>query len=174
MSQNRPRRGRRVNAKGRSVGSDRYLRLPHFMLSSAAWRSLEALPRALFIEVAAKYNGFNNGAIGLGIREAGAALHVKRQTAVNAFRVLQDRGFLLLAKESGFDQKRLAREWVVTLFPVGDERASMDFMRWQPPDLEKQKLGPFGDTHRPPKGALSPVQPTAETTCRPPNGTLSK
>jgi hypothetical protein len=145
------RSGRRVNATGRSTKPDRFLQLSHFLLASAAWRSLDPVARSLFVEVAQRYTGFNNGSIGLGVREAGVALHVKPETAGKAFKALQDRGFLVLQRESSFDQKRLAREWRLTIFPMGDCRAptappTKDYVRWQPD--QKQKLEPFGGTHR--------------------------
>ncbi len=147
----RPRR-RRVNQKGRTVGVDRFLMLPHFLLTSEAWKSLTPAQRALFVEVAQRWNGFNNGRIGLGIREAGQAIHVKHTTAATAFRVLQERGFLVLMRDSSFDQKRLAREWRVTAFPSGDYQQptappSLEFSRWRtPPD--NQNAGPFQHPHR--------------------------
>ena len=148
----RRKTGRRVDRTGRSVGVDRFLGLPHYLLKSAAWKSLAPTPRALFVEVAQRWNGFNNGSIGLGVREAGHALHIKHTTAGAAFKVLQDRGLLALMRDSGFDQKRLAREWRVTAFVVGDYRAptrspTNDFLRWQAP-IRKQKAGPIGDPRR--------------------------
>ena len=119
---------------------------------SEAWKSLTPVPRALFVEVAQRWNGFNNGQIGLGIREAGRAIHVKHTTACWAFRVLQERGFLVLTRDSSFDQKRLAREWRVTAYPMGDYRnptalATKEFMRWRPP-TGNQNAGPFQHPHR--------------------------
>lgn len=132
-SRKRPSRGRGVDVTGRSIGRERFLALPHFMLKCAAWRSLSAIERCLFLEVAARYNGFNNGEIGLGVREAGEAIHVRPQTAGDAFKTLVKTGFLRLARNSAFNIKsRLSREWTVTLFPVGDERQTCDFMRWAP------------------------------------------
>jgi hypothetical protein len=151
---------RRVNQKGRTVGLDRFLQLQHFLLKSEAWKSLSPVERALFIEVAQRWNGFNNGRLGLGIREAGQAIHVKHTTASSAFRVLQERGFLVLTRDSSFDQKRLAREWRVTAFPMGDYRKptalpTKQFMRWVPPP-ENQNAGPFEHPHR---AELEPGQP---------------
>jgi hypothetical protein len=144
------RGGRRLDAKGRSTKPGRFLQLTHFMLESAAWKSLDAVERALCVEVAQRWTGFNNGHIGLGVRQAGKALHVKPQTVGRAFATLQERGFLALQRDSTFDQKRLAREWRVTFFPMGDCRApssppSNDFMRWRPPPGE-QNPEPFGGT----------------------------
>jgi len=126
--------------------------LPHFLLKSEAWKSLTPVPRALFVEVAQRWNGFNNGRIGLGIREAGQAIHVKHTTACSAFRVLQERGFLVLTRDSSFDQKRLAREWRVTAFPLGDYRQptappTREFARWRLPS-ENQNAGPSQHPHR--------------------------
>ena len=66
--------------------------------------------------------------------------------------MLQDRGFLVLTRDSSFDQKRLAREWRVTAFPMGDYRkptapATKEFSRWKPPS-GNQNAGPFQHPHR--------------------------
>lgn len=133
----RPSRGRGVDATGRSIGGERHLRLPHYMLKSPAWISLDPVARCLFVEVAQRYNGHNNGEIGLGVREAGAALHVRPQTAGRAFDTLRTTGFLRVGRDSAFNMKsRLTREWIVTLFPLGNDRASHDFMRWTPSHSE--------------------------------------
>jgi hypothetical protein len=100
----------------------------------------------LFIEVAQRYNGHNNGEIGLGVREAGARLHIRPQTAGLAFSMLIERGFLKVARDSAFNVKsRLSREWTVTMFPRGDDRATFDFMRWRPaPEIREQcRRGPL-------------------------------
>jgi len=132
--------GRGVDATGRTIKRDRFLQLPHFLLTSEAWKSLNPIERTLFIEVAQRYNGHNNGEIGLGVRAAGEALHVRPQTVGNAFHVLIETGFLKVGRDSAFNVKsRLAREWIVTLFPHCDCLASRDFMRWRPPPSESRK-----------------------------------
>jgi hypothetical protein len=165
----KPRRTGRADAKGRTTGNERHLRLTHFMLASTAWQSLRPVARALFVELGRRYNGHNNGSIGLGVREASMALHVKPHTVGEAFRELQDRGFIVLVQDSGFDQKRLSREWRITTLPVGDCRAptsppSNDYVRWVGP-AEKQKPVPKGDTHSAERGyrnafaaPISPIQ----------------
>src|SRR5215510_14640131 len=122
MRRRRPSRGGGV-ANGRSKKQSRYLQLSHFMLTSPAWRSLDPVPRALFVELAQRYNGLNNGHIGLGLREAARALNVKPHTVGKAFDALQDRGFVVMTQDSGFDHNRLAREWRLTIFSTGDCRA---------------------------------------------------
>ena len=129
-----PGRGRGIDKTGRSIKGDRHLRLPHFLLHSPAWRSLGPTERALFLEVAQRYNGHNNGEIGLGVREAGAALHVRPQTAGRAFHRLVEIGFLCVVRDSAFNVKsKLTREWLVTLFPTENSRATHAYMQWAPP-----------------------------------------
>src|SRR5262245_13895518 len=165
-----PRRNRR------SKKSTRYLQLSHFMLTSPAWRSLDPVPRALFVELAQRYNGFNNGNIGLGLREAARALNVKPHTVGKAFGALQDRGFVVMTQDSGFDHKRLAREWRLTIFSTGDCCApnappTHDYVHWRPAS-EKQKPVPFGDTHSAISGYTNgPVSQDASNTVAP-NGTI--
>jgi len=132
MARRRPAgRGRGADATGRSLGGERFVALPHYLLKCAAWRSLTPNARALFVEVMQRYHPDNNGEIGLGVREAGAALGIRPQTAGVAFRLLLDRGFLHVGRDSAFSFKRReARAWHLTLFPVGDRPATKDFMRW--------------------------------------------
>lgn len=50
-----------------------------------------------------------------------------------AFKVLVAKGFLRVGRDSAFNVKsRLAREWIVTLFPFRDELNRNEFMRWRP------------------------------------------
>jgi hypothetical protein len=71
---------------------------------------------------------------------------------------LQDRGFVVMTQDSGFDHKRLAREWRLTIFPTGDCRAptappTHDYVHWRPRQKNKSqcrlriRIVPFGDTH---------------------------
>lgn len=131
--------GRGVDAKGRSNGTERHLQMFHFLLKSAAWESLVPVERALFIEVAQRYDGYNNGRIGLGVRDAAAAIHAAPNTVTAAFDTLVERGLLELTRDSSFGQKKLVREWRVTCFSTGPwdspaARATHDYQRWRPPE----------------------------------------
>lgn len=92
----------------------------------------------MLIELIDKYNGHNNGMIGFGNREAGAALNKERDTGWRALSMLMDRGFIVVTSDSTFNQKKLAREWRLTHLP--DDRtghkATKEFMTW---GTEKQK-----------------------------------
>src|SRR5690554_5551208 len=88
----------------------KFVKLDHWLLRTAAWRDLDPVARALYIELRQRFNGMNNGEIGLGAREACEALHVGRSTVQRAFEDLLDHGFIRVARSSGFHQKRLTRE----------------------------------------------------------------
>ena len=123
--------------KGRGK-SERYVKLRLWLLDAPAWKSLPANARALYIELARRYNGSNNGRISYSVREAAQALRVSLSTASHLLRNLQDRGFIVCTKRGAFSLKTTkdASEWRLTEYdsdaPVA--HASKDFMRWQPPE----------------------------------------
>jgi hypothetical protein len=113
----------------------RHVRLYHWVMNSEAWRSLSPNARALYVEIAARYHGTNNGRIPFSVREAAEALHIGKNAAAAAFKELQDRGFLVIAKTSAFSLKsKTATEWRLTEFPcdVTNAHSTKDFMRWTP------------------------------------------
>lgn len=133
--------GKDYRQKKKGKGSERFARLPFYMMRSAAWRALDCVARSLYIELLARYNGVNNGSIGLGVREAATALNVGKSVANRAFHDLRRLGFIDVGQGSTFNQKRLAREWLLT--DLRDDRNGhaprKDFMRWTP---EKQNAVP--------------------------------
>ena len=111
--------------------------LPKYMLGSPAWRSLCAPARALYIHVAARFNGRNNGGIAFSVREAASEVRIAKDTAGRAFAKLVERGFLELAQPGAFTFKaRHAAEWRLTALPCDrtGAPASKAFMRWRPLD----------------------------------------
>ncbi len=135
MSGNRKRkRGRGFDHTGRSTKPDRFVKLPHWMLNSAAWQATRCVERALLVELLALYNGFNNGEIAFSVRQAALTLHVAKDTAQKAFRGLEEKGFIRRTRRGSFRIKfRHASLWEITLHPLGDELATKNFMRWHPP-----------------------------------------
>jgi len=135
---------RKHNNKGRS-DNERFLKLPHYMLRSVAWRSLSANARTLYVEIASRYNGQNNGQISYSVREACVAILISTATASRSFNELIDRGFLIVAQNSSFNLKtRLAREWTLTVEPLNGNPATKDFMKWtmKKPTVKKTTVSP--------------------------------
>jgi hypothetical protein len=118
---------------------ERYVALPYWMLKSAAWRSLPATARAIYIEIAQRYNGSNNGRISYSVREGAQALHGSKDTANRALKILAQRGFIVCTKRGAFSVKvsRDASEWRLTEHDAdlpSPQHATKDFMRWSPPE----------------------------------------
>jgi hypothetical protein len=104
-----------------------------YMQDSQAWKSLGAIPRAVYLDIAKRYFGTNNGRIGYSIRCAVAELHIGIATAKRALDDLQDRGFIVATKRGSFNVKvRLASEWRLTQYPCNNDLATKDFMTWTP------------------------------------------
>jgi hypothetical protein len=104
-------------------------------MDTPAWQSLSLPARCGYVEVCRRYNGNNNGRIGLGVRELGAALDIGRSSAARILDELQDRGFIALTSKGNFKIKvRLATEWRITehgsFEGIAPVPATKDFFRW--------------------------------------------
>lgn len=133
----RRRRNRRVDETGRSSGPPRFLKLEHWMLKTAAWRSLPPASRALYVQIAQRYNGSNNGEISMSVREAARLIHVAKDTAGHSFRELEEKGFLKRNVCGSFNWKlRHATTWFLTEHPCGCEPSTKEFARWGPKNSE--------------------------------------
>lgn len=111
-------------------------------MRSAAWQSLTSHEKASYLELKRRFDGHNNGMIGLGERELSRSLHSSRETARRALHGLIEKGFIRIAKPSGFQVKcRVATEWRLTELKcdVTGELPTKEFARWCP--LEKQTTG---------------------------------
>lgn len=142
----------------------RHFRLHHSMTSLPVFKTMAPIAKALLLEILERHNGVNNGAISYSCREAEQAGVMNADTAVKAFEMLQERGFLRVARESSFDLKTTpsgngisrtgsrAREWRITFLPgLNGEKPTMDFLAWEPgkPTLEKKKPVRRRRTQRP-------------------------
>src|SRR5215831_11338516 len=125
---------------------ERYVKLRFWLLTSLAWQSLPPAARALYIEIVKRYNGSNNGRIVMGVRDAAKLIGVSKDTALLAFRFLEDRGFIICTKRGAFSHKTCmdASEWRLTEYdsdyPV--QHATKEFMRRTEFKTRSQILGP--------------------------------
>ena len=141
----------KTDAKGRSKGDFKHVRLQEWLLRSDAYRSLSCTARCLLVELYRKYNGTNNGDLFLSCRDAAELLGLSsKDTASRAFRELQVRGFILAKGRGAFSMKlKLATTWILTEFPVGEELPTKEFMRFKAPDQKQNTVRPIGRTVRP-------------------------
>ena len=133
-------RHRKPNKTGRNQDL-KHVRLYGWLLRSSAYRSLSPYGRSLLVELYALYNGTNNGAVFLSVREAARRLGCAAGTAEKALGELQDRGFIAISQRGGFNLKsRHATTWRLTEYSVGDERPTKDFMSWIAPGETNTKI----------------------------------
>jgi hypothetical protein len=125
-------------SKFKSKGKERYVMLRYWLLKSQAWNSLSGNARALYVELAQRYNGSNNGRIPYSVREAKQSLHISSDTASRLLDILQARGFIVCTRKGYFSVKTTkdASEWLLTEQACDHPpaHATRDFMRWQPPE----------------------------------------
>ena len=124
---------KRHNPKGRST-TERFVSLPHYMLQSSAWLSLSPVARCVFIELAARYKGGNNGYLALSVRDAGERIGCSKDSAARAVADLTAKGFIEVCSRGHFDRKSPhASEYRLTLYPCNRTggRASKAFMSWR-------------------------------------------
>ena len=86
----------RVNAKGRSTGPiDRFIGIRRSLLHSPQFSALSCTARSLFFELQTIFNGTNNGAIFLSVRDATARLGLADcKAAQAAFTELRELGWI--------------------------------------------------------------------------------
>lgn len=126
---------RRVNKKGRNEPT--FSRLPHWVQDSPAYRSLKPGPRALLLELIRRYNGRNNGHIGMSARQAAEAINISdKDTALRYLNDLRDRGLIRPVTLGGFNMKdptaSRATEWALTWERENDRLPSREFQQWKP------------------------------------------
>jgi hypothetical protein len=125
-----------VSRKSKSH-TPRHVRICHYMMDTPAWKSLGAIERAMYLDIASRYagQGTNNGKIAYAIRTAAKELSIGTSTAKRALDNLVERGFIACISKGAFSLKsKHATEWRLTEFAsdVSNEFATKDFMRWRP------------------------------------------
>ena len=141
----------RGNATGRNENpTERFARIPHPILESEAYRSLDLAGRGLFIELIMLHNGKNNGSLWLSVKDATDRLSLSDQRpAMRAFDDLKDRGLIAMTKDAHFSVKASetsrARCWRLTWLPFDGKPASNEWRSYiAPPKTKARKLADKG------------------------------
>lgn len=121
--------------KGRSK-HEPFVRLHRGVTNGSAWKSLSCEARSLLIEIWTRHNGTNNGVIAYSHREARQALRIGNGKVQQAFRELQDKGFLIARVRGSFEWKLgagqgRATEWEITTEPCDGEPAKATYREWR-------------------------------------------
>ena len=124
---------RRLNKKGRNNKS-RFVMLRYDIMDSPAYGALSTVERCVYLAIKRRFNGHNNGEIPLSCREAAELCNVSKNTASSAFRGIQEKGFVSVTVEAGFNQKggRRSRRWRLTEEPFNGHPPTSDWRNWRP------------------------------------------
>jgi hypothetical protein len=105
----------RANQKGRRRSGPPFLSLYHYILKSDAWRELTPQERTVLIQIAARFNGTNNGNIAASVRDLAEECNIAVNTVTKAIGRLISIGFIDRTQEGSFSYKvRHAAEYRLT------------------------------------------------------------
>jgi hypothetical protein len=125
------RRGRGINAKGRSKKRGKFVALGNDLLTSDAWLSLTGSGVKYYVELRRRFNGTNNGELHLSCAAAARLLKMSMGTAANAQRELEEKGFIRMTRRGGFHQRQ-ATTWALTDEAAPGQTATHDYRNWPP------------------------------------------
>ena len=106
-------------------------------LTSPAYRDLKCDARCLLTEFQRLYRPDRNGKLSISLVNASTLLRVHPDTAGRAFDDLVEHGFLILRKGELW-QRRLAREWELTIYPYEGHEPGDDWQGWKPGNHVRQ------------------------------------
>ncbi len=150
MARHKARR-KKVNATGRNENhTERFAHLPHRILISEAYRSLDPVARSLLTEIVMIENGKNNGSLYLSVKDATDRLGLADpRPAMRGFEHLEERGLVRMTKDAHFQVKSAesarARCWRLTWLPHDKKPPSHDWQRYvAPPQSKARKIADRG------------------------------
>jgi hypothetical protein len=102
------------------------------MLESRAFETLPATAKVLMQLLQLQWH--NDRPVAYGVREAAQRISCTANTASKAFKMLQERGFIVCENESLFNSKTgsKAREWRLTWMPFEYKNPTHCWEKWQP------------------------------------------
>src|SRR4051794_13495438 len=80
--------------RGKKPKGPPFVQLHKYMLLSPAWLALSCIAKAAYVQLASRYNGTNNGTLGLSVRVLATELQISRNSASRALIELDDAGFI--------------------------------------------------------------------------------
>ena len=95
---------------------DKFVGLPHTMVTHPAFRSLRGSSVKVFIELCDRYNGRNNGFIHMGCGSTAKTLHMSKSTVSRALEELTEAGFIVCTEEGNWYERKAAT-WRLTHRP---------------------------------------------------------
>lgn len=131
--------GQKVDHRGN------FLMVPRMLLDSVAWRSLGMRARAALQLIHMRHNGWNNGAIAIGVKELSRALGDQNHRATSlALTELIEKGFLECTCPADWPHSK-TREYRLTFVSTGEPKrialATNEYLEWRPQPGTRRKFG---------------------------------
>lgn len=122
-----------------------FVQFPKYMQDSSGYKSLVlkcAGALAIYIDLAMRYNGVNNGEISYAVREGKTNLGINPNTVGKYLKALERYGFIRTTQKGSFDlKKRHASTYELTMWDViGKHKAKKSFMTYKTTEEEKVLL----------------------------------
>ncbi len=110
--------------------------IPHVVMDSEAYRHLTPNARAVLSEIVRKFNGYNNGKIGIGYREIANRLNRSDMHFIlPAIIQLIEHGLLDVTAQQSWTDRRV-REYRLTFISTGVSghrgNATNEYLSWRP------------------------------------------
>ena len=136
---------KKVKALNNNRSDNSFVQFPKYMQNSIGYKHLVlhcAGALAIYIHLAIRYNGVNNGEISYSVREGKTNLGLYPNTVGKYLKALERYGFIRTTKKGSFDfKKRHASTYELTMWDViGKHKAKKSFMTYQPTEEEKVLL----------------------------------
>lgn len=137
-----------ANKDDRRNHSGAFVRLPHSILMTQAYRALGSNARALLVDLVMMEKGKNNGALYLSVRDATNRLGLADlKSAASAIDELEAHGFIAMTADAHFSSRATdgsrARSWRLTWLPAG-AAPTHDYHHAQPVDARARKRADRG------------------------------
>ncbi|ESQ76911.1 hypothetical protein AEYBE204_18720 [Asticcacaulis sp. YBE204] len=105
------------------------------VIDSAAWKSLTPAARSIYLQIARRFNGENNGYLAASVRDLALECNVAPNTVTASINQLISVALIDRTQEGSFTTKvRLAAEYRLACIKCNrtGREASNDFRRWRP------------------------------------------
>jgi len=118
-------------AKAKHKRGGGYIRKWEEILSSPAYRDLKPVERCLLEEFQRIFRPHRNGTLSISGTRAAELLNVTDTTALKAFKVLTEHGFIALVRGE-YWMERKAREWRLTFEGCNGKEPTDEWRNWEP------------------------------------------
>lgn len=153
-------RGRK---RSRHNGGHPFVQLFYLMMDKPAFKTLSPEAKAGYLLFKRRYNGRNNGSIGVSARCMGDWLGKSKSTGARVIRELEGSGFIVCSRASAFSLKiKLAAEYRLTEYrcDLTNNLPTRDYEHWNPASKKQNTVPPVTHTVPPMTPLITKLQTT--------------